>query len=188
MSKVQTTNKALTGPTTNDKRPTTNFLRINDTRLLITGPSGITEHLALAYTNARTGAQLYCSRGGQFYSLTAFGLRRVLPHFTPAMQKGEGGSKYPKMFNYGNKLCHHLMYEAWIGPRTKGLEIDHINGCKTDWRIENLEQVTPAENRRRAKILRQLRKVAIADNRPDLLPENRPILQLIQIFNQFQTL
>ena len=43
------------------------------------------------------------------------------------MQKNEGGSKYPKMRSYGNKLCHHLMYEAFYEPRKKGMEIDHLN-------------------------------------------------------------
>ncbi len=70
-------------------------------------------------------------------------------------------SAYPKMRQYGNKLCHHLMYEAFYGPRTKGMEIDHLNGDKLDYRPSNLQEVTPAENRRRAKILRAMRAVGL---------------------------
>ena len=53
------------------------------------------------------------------------------------------------------------MYEAWYGARTKGMEIDHLNGDKLDYRPSNLQEVTPAENRRRAKILRAMRAVGL---------------------------
>lgn len=68
-------------------------------------------------------------------------------------------SAYPGMVNFSNRLCHHLVWETFVGPRTKGLEIDHINGNKLDWSLANLEEVTPAENRRRAKYLRALRQL-----------------------------
>jgi hypothetical protein len=41
------------------------------------------------------------------------------------------------------------------------MEIDHINGDKFDYSVSNLQEITPAENRRRAKILRQLRAKGI---------------------------
>ena len=107
-----------------------------------------------------TDKPLYCSRDGQFFSLTAGGscLREVKPIYNPGMQNHKGGSTYPVMRHFGNKLCHHLMYETWIGARTKGMEIDHINGNMMDWSLSNLEEVTPAENRKRAKILRAMRE------------------------------
>ena len=37
--------------------------------------------------------------------------------------------------------------------------IDHLNGNKMDWSLANLEEVTPEENRKRAKILRILRSI-----------------------------
>ena len=107
-----------------------------------------------------TDKPLFCSTDGKFFSLTAGGscLREIKPTYNPGMQNNKGGSKYPKMRSFGNKLCHHLMYETWVGPRTKGMEIDHINGDILDWSLDNLEEVTPAENRKRAKILRAMRE------------------------------
>ena len=92
-------------------------------------------------------------------------------------------SAYPTMRSLG--LCHHLVYETFIGPRTPGMEIDHINGNKLDWSLSNLQEVTPEENRKRARILRIIRKCAIADNTPELLPENRTREELLNIFNTF---
>ncbi len=73
-------------------------------------------------------------------------------------RKTGGGAQYPKMRQLGSRGCHILMYETFYGPRTKGMEIDHINGDKLDYRPENLEEVTPAENRRRAQYLRIMRQ------------------------------
>ncbi len=104
---------------------------------------------------------LFCSRDGHFFSLTNNGttLREVKPIYSPSMQNNRPNmhSAYPQMRHFGSKDCHHLMYETWVGPRTKGMEIDHINGNKMDWSLTNLEEVTPAENRKRAKILRCMR-------------------------------
>ena len=106
-----------------------------------------------------TSKPLYCSRDGHFFSLTNNGttLQEIKPHYTPGMQNYKGGSIYPQMRHFGGKSCHHLMYETWVGPRTKGMEIDHIDGNKMNWSLDNLEEVTPAENRKRAKILRSMR-------------------------------
>ncbi len=42
---------------------------------------------------------------------------------------------------------HQFLHHA-ILPRQKGLEIDHINRCKLDNRIENLRLVTRSQNQR----------------------------------------
>ena len=104
------------------------------------------------------GKVLWAHKDGYF--LNAQG-QKVKHSFCPAMQNNRPNmhSAYPTMRQYGN--CHHLMYEAFYGPRTKGMEIDHLNGDKLDYRPSNLQEVTPAENRRRAKILRAMRAVGL---------------------------
>lgn len=46
---------------------------------------------------------------------------------------------------------HALVALAFLGPRPKGLGIDHINNQKTDNRADNLEYVTQRENISRGK-------------------------------------
>jgi hypothetical protein len=102
------------------------------------------------------GKILFAGTDGKFYNAKG---RELKPHFNPGSQNLKGGSAYPQMTNFAHRLCHHLIYETFVGPRTKGLEIDHINGNKMDWSLDNLEEVTPAENRKRAKLLRILRSL-----------------------------
>ena len=46
------------------------------------------------------------------------------------------------------RQIHHLVLEAFISPRPKGHETNHINADRSDNRVENLEWVTSSENRR----------------------------------------
>lgn len=48
------------------------------------------------------------------------------------------------------KYIHHLVAEAFIGPRPDGFDINHRDGVKTNNRVDNLEYVTHAENMRHA--------------------------------------
>jgi len=135
---------------------------------------------------------LYCSRAGKFYSihnaiLTDDGwvLREVKPNFSPAMRtpgrhchNGRRGCVYPIMRQYDKQLCHKLIALSWIGPRPEGMEIDHINGNILDWSVENLEYVTPAENRKRARLLRVLRSIG-----RDPLKMSRE--ELLSIFSKY---
>jgi hypothetical protein len=41
---------------------------------------------------------------------------------------------------------HHLVYEAYIGERTKGLVIDHRDRDNTNNSVYNLRQITHSEN------------------------------------------
>jgi hypothetical protein len=43
-------------------------------------------------------------------------------------------------------LAHRLIWEIVNGPIPEGMQINHINGIKTDNRIANLELVTPQQN------------------------------------------
>lgn len=49
------------------------------------------------------------------------------------------------------KAVHLLVCEAFHGPRpAEGMEVDHVDGVKTNLAESNLEWVTPIENQRRA--------------------------------------
>lgn len=54
---------------------------------------------------------------------------------------------YKRVSIRGRKyLVHRLVYEAFVGPIPKGMEIDHINTNPTDNRIENLRLVKTGYN------------------------------------------
>ncbi|MBR1878590.1 MAG: HNH endonuclease [Paludibacteraceae bacterium] len=129
-----------------------------------------------------TAKPLYCSREGRFYSparavLTDEGwqMPEVKPAFTPNIpSKHTGGhARYQRIRGLTSGDCtrtaHSLIYETWTGARTPGMEIDHINGNPIDNRVSNLEEVTPAENMRRAVRLRKLRKMGLDTNK--LIPQ-----------------
>ena len=144
--------------------------------------------------NTEGTAKLYCSYDGHFYSLSQNGLNEVFPSYSPASRartrggKNYCGSCYPIMRHFGNKTCHTLVCTAWHGPRPtfidehgneKPMECDHLNANPYDFHADNLEWVTPAENRRRAKILRGLRSAGI-------VPEKAyTYAQLKDIFNTY---
>ena len=115
---------------------------------------------------------LYCTADGRFFTCHANDWHLQKECFNPGKRNHRGGSVYPCMSNFGNKNCHLLIAYAWLGPRPKGMECDHLNGDRTIFPASNLQWITPAENRRRAKILRVLRASGTdpcALSRPDLL-------------------
>ena len=140
-----------------------------------------------------TPKPLFCSRDGRFFSparavltdngwemyllaVQTYGVGRndTKNHgFRPRLTKAQAGI---------NIDAHVLVWEAWMGPRKKtdanGVkwEIDHINGDIQNWSLDNLEEITAAENYRRRKILHQLRKEGKD-------PTQMPIAELKRIFN-----
>jgi len=61
----------------------------------------------------------------------------------------EKGYLHIRLYKYGKQFTfrsHRVVYETFIGPIEKGLEINHKNGIKDDNRLCNLEACTHSEN------------------------------------------
>ena len=138
-----------------------------------------------------TDKPLYCSRAGRFYSIHGMAItdegcvmHEVRPSFSPVRRKrwrssnGISGTQYPVMRHFDCMNCHTLMALTWIGERPQGYEIDHINGDRCDCSADNLQYVTPAENRKRAKLLRVLRSIGRD-------PKQMSREELLEIFKKY---
>ena len=85
------------------------------------------------------------SSDGSGITKPGFILRPVIDHYGyPVVVLSWRNKK--KMFK-----VHNLVALAFMGERPNGHVVDHLNGVKSDSRLENLEFVTPIENTRRAK-------------------------------------
>ena len=124
---------------------------------------------------------LYCTRDGRFFTRYADGWHKQEPMtnslrrkqkvgYIPSPGSHYGTTDCPSMRNFGQKTCHRLVAYAWCEHPAcaktdplwyKRYECDHINGDHGNWTADNLQWVTPAENRRRAKLARCMRKIGI---------------------------
>ena len=110
-------------------------------------------------------AYLYSTNDGRFFDRGKDGFWneqkfKYTPN-SPSLKDGRCHSTYPQMPNFGNLLCHHLIAHAWVGRRPEGKVCDHLDTNLLNLSADNLEWVTPAENNRRARIARRLRKAGI---------------------------
>ena len=87
-----------------------------------------------AWTTCRAGRRLGDKWRPMKLSPSSRGYLRV--NLTPL----EGGS-------YRTFRVHRLVLEAFVGPCPDGMECRHLNGVKTDNRLDNLSWGTPGENR-----------------------------------------
>lgn len=62
---------------------------------------------------------LYCTRDGRFLHLTRDGWKEQKPNTCPANLRNKlgKGSRYPRMRNIGDLMCHVLVCTAFHGPR-----------------------------------------------------------------------
>lgn len=59
---------------------------------------------------------------------------------------------YVQVYAFGRShLAHRVVWEMVNGPIPDGMEIDHINGVRTDNRLKNLRVVTRVDNMRNQK-------------------------------------
>jgi hypothetical protein len=66
------------------------------------------------------------------------------------------GYRHHHISVHGRKImlfAHAMIASAFLGERPGHLQVDHVNGKKTDNRPANLEYVTNSENMRRATVL-----------------------------------
>lgn len=138
------------------------------------------------------GKILYCTRDARFFSHLwllnpdsgrfEWCYHEIQPNYTPnSPSKNSGGwSNYMFMRQYGDEYCHTLVLSTWDKPRPgPDYEGDHLDGNTLNNHIDNLEWVTKAENRKRARLLRVLRSIGRD-------PRKMSRKELLEIFNKYE--
>ena len=138
----------------------------------------------------KNGIRFFVSDDGQeAYKILANGTRinvRATPTTSPNSRVLNNARRKQRYLQFKhalgadkNILVSHAVHLAWIGPIPEGYVVDHLNGITTDNRAENLQAITPQENRKRAKLLRVLRSIG-----RDPLQMSRE--ELLTIFNNYE--
>lgn len=117
---------------------------------------------------------LYCTRDGRFFVRGKDGWNEIKPDIRTARSNKRGGNSGTAMMrSFSSKYCHRCVAVAWCNPPEEALaelndkdvkkkwEGDHLNTDHKNWTADNLQWITADENRRRAKIARRMRQIAL---------------------------
>ncbi len=138
----------------------------------------------------------YCSEGGQFYSLSRYGLRAIHVHISPKKNyckptEGRGhnqGQHYPHVY-IGDQYfpAHHMMIWAWRGSWDKLVEnVDHIDGNIRNWKLSNLRVVLIEINDWCGGIIKRLRNAARKYKLPMMDPSKRSPEDMLALYDRFE--
>jgi hypothetical protein len=101
------------------------------------------------------------TKDGRVWTMKKRGLGSKLPRLNWKQLKGSPKDReYSYLFvnlknksgNFVKRAIHRLVYEAWVGEIGAGLQINHLDGDKTNNTIENLEVVSSAGNMLHASV------------------------------------
>lgn len=86
--------------------------------------------------------------GFPLYEVSSDGRVRCYGRLSNGREIGQHISNGYPACNIARKTrrVHQLVAQAFIGPQPAGYHVNHINGIKTDNRVENLEYVTAGDN------------------------------------------
>jgi len=130
--------------------------------------------------NGKPIKTLYCTRDGRFFVRGKDGWNEVKPgNLDKARENAKcgGSGDCPSMRCFGHKYCHRCVAVAWCDmpeyvkatindkDAKRIHEVDHLNTDHKNWTADNLQWVTAAENRRRGKIARRMRKIGLDPKR-----------------------